>query len=112
MRVISQDGTIDVPYDNSSLTMPSGKYKDVEVAYIYCYNSSSPNGTKLAEYSTKEKAIKALEMLRKYYDNLTFMCLTVDTPQFNSFVARVTEKRFLESTKEYFRFPQDDEIEV
>ena len=32
MRVISQDGTVDVPYDNSSLTMPSGKYKDVEVA--------------------------------------------------------------------------------
>ena len=58
MRVISQDGTIDVPYDNSSLTMPSGKYKDVEVAYIYCYNSSSPNGAKLAEYSTKKRQLR------------------------------------------------------
>ena len=75
MRVISQDGTIDVPYDNSSLTMPSGKYKDVEVAYIYCYNSSSPNGTKLAEYSTKAKAIKAMEMLRKRMKIMSFIIM-------------------------------------
>ena len=67
MRVISQDGTIDVPYDYFSLSVASGKYEDVEVAYIYCHNLSSPNGTKLAEYSTKEKAIKAMEMLREAY---------------------------------------------
>ena len=67
MRVISQDGTIDVPYDYFSLSLASGKYKDVEVAYIYCHNLSSPNGTKLAEYSTEEKAKKAMEELRYAY---------------------------------------------
>ena len=65
MRVISQDGTIDVPYDYYSLSMYSRKCEDVEVEYIYCYSLSSPNGTKLAEYSTEEKAKKAMEMLRK-----------------------------------------------
>ena len=67
MRVISQDGTIDIPYDYFSLTIASGRYEDVEVSCIFCHNLSSPLGTKLAEYSSKEKAKKAMEMLRDTY---------------------------------------------
>lgn len=67
MRVISQDGTIDVPYEISSLIMASGKYEDVEHAAIYCHNSSTAMGTKMAEYGSKEKAKKAMEMLREEY---------------------------------------------
>ena len=67
MRIISQNGAIDVPYDYFSLTIATGKYEDVEVACIYCHNLSSPQGTKLAEYSSKEKAEKAMEMLREEY---------------------------------------------
>lgn len=106
MRVISQDGTIDVPYDNSSLTMPSGKYKDVEVAYIYCYNSSSPNGTKLAEYSTKAKAIKAMEMLREAYESR----MELDGG-YDSVHKCYVQPNFWVLPK-VFQFPQDDEIEV
>ena len=71
MRVISQDGTIDVPYEISSLIMASGKYEDVEHAAIYCHNYSTTMGTKMAEYSSKEKAKKAMEMLRKAWINET-----------------------------------------
>ena len=67
MRVISQDGTIDAPYEISSLSMAVGKYEDVEHAAIYCRNSSTAMGTKMAEYSSKEKAKKAMEMLREEY---------------------------------------------
>lgn len=67
MRVISQDGTMVVPYEISSLSMASGKYEDVEHAAIYCHNSSTAMGTKMAEYSSKEKAKKAMEMLREEY---------------------------------------------
>lgn len=95
MRVISQDGTIDVPYDYFSLSMSSGKYKDVEVAYIYCHNLSSPNGTKLAEYSTKAKAIKAMEMLREAWINEAI-----------EFTHGIYHRNIV------FKFPQDDEIEV
>lgn len=106
MRVISQDGTIDVPYDYFSLSMSSGKYKDVEVAYIYCHNLSSPNGTKLAEYSTKEKAIKAMEMLREEY--LKYM-------EIEGHVA-LTGQGIIQPNfwilPKVFQFPQDDEIEV
>lgn len=116
MRVISQDGTIDVPYDYFSLSMSSGKYKDVEVTYIYCQNSSSPIGTKLAEYSAEAKAIKAMEMLREQYKALEVLKVLANG------TAEHMEKSFkLDEFAEYnrayrdmnvFQFPQDDEIEV
>ena len=67
MRVISQDGTIDVPYEISSFSMAVGKYKDVENAAIYCHNSSTTAGTKMAEYNSEEKAKKAMEDLQYAY---------------------------------------------
>lgn len=67
MRMISQDGTIDVPYEISSLSMAVGKYEDVEHAAIYCHNSSTSMGTKMAEYSSEKKAKKAMEELRCAY---------------------------------------------
>lgn len=88
MRVISQDGKIDVPYDCFSLSMSVGKYKDVEETYIYCRNSSSPIGTKLAEYSAESKGTKAMEMLREVY------------------------RFYNDADNGIFCFPQDNEIEV
>ena len=67
MRVISQDGTMDVPYEISSFSMAVGKYENVEHAVIFCYNYSTSMGTKMAEYGSKEKAKKAMEMLRDAY---------------------------------------------
>lgn len=124
MRVISQDGTIDVPYDYFSLSMSSGKYKDVEVAYIYCHNLSSPIGTKLAEYSTGAKAIKAMKMLREAYVGMPIVMQNVDisedvTKEFE----RLKKCGVMVQTKNQpskvdfinnavFQFPQDDGIEV
>lgn len=124
MRVISQDGTIDVPYDYFSLSMSSGKYKDVEVAYIYCQNSSSPIGTKLAEYSAEAKAIKAMEMLREAYIGMPIVMQNVAisedvAKEFErlkkcGIMARVENQPskvdFINNA--IFQFPQDDEIEV
>lgn len=67
MKVISQDGTMDVPYEISSFSMAVGKYENVEHAVIFCYNYSTSMGTKMAEYGSKEKAKKAMEMLRIAY---------------------------------------------
>lgn len=116
MRVISQDGTLDVPYDYFSLSMSSGKYKDVEVAYIYCHNLSSPNGTKLAEYSTKAKAVKAMEMLREQYARIEIIkALASGTCEHME--ESLKPKEFKDILKKYinmevFQFPRDDEIEV
>lgn len=95
MRVISQDGTIDVPYDYFSLATASEKHKTLEVASIYCRNFSSDSGAKLAEYSSVEKAIKAIKML-------------TETQKMESveFEDRIYHRNTV------FQFPQDDEIEV
>ena len=70
MRVISQDGTIDMPYEISSLSMAVGKYEDVEHAAIYCHNSSTAMGTKMAEYCSKEKAKKHTLVCRFFFKML------------------------------------------
>lgn len=106
MRIISQNGAIDVPYDYFSLTIATGKYEDVEVACIYCHNLSSPKGTKLAEYSSKEKAEKAMEMLREEYGKHFFgqggamATANFYVPPFAFIPPKV------------FQFPQDEDVEV
>ena len=124
MRVISQDGTMDVPYDYFSLSVASRKYRDVEVAYIYCHNLSSPNGTKLAEYSTKEKALKAMEILREAYVGMPIVMQNVAISEdMAEEFERLNKCGIMVQTKNQpskvdfinnavFQFPQDDEIEV
>ena len=78
MRVISQDGTLDAPYEISSFSMAVGKYENVEHAVIFCYNYSTSMGTKMAEYGSKEKAKKAMEMLRDAYIGMPIVMQNVD----------------------------------
>ena len=124
MRVISQDGKIDVPYDYFSLSVSSGKYEDVEVAYIYCHNLSSPNGTKLAKYSTKAKAIKAMEMLREAYVGMPIVMQNVDISEdaakeferlkkFGVIVQAENQPSKVDFINNaIFQFPQDEDVEV
>lgn len=112
MRVISQDGIIDVPYDYFSLSVVSGKYKDVEVAYIYCHNLSSPNGTKLAEYSAKAKAIKAMEMLRERHTDNVFCREDIQYKAEIMLDEGLNIVREMMMKCEYFQFPKDDEVKV
>ena len=116
MRIISQDGTIDIPYNLFSLSVASGKYKDVEYSCIYCHNISSPHGTKMAEYSSKEKAVKAMKMLREQYSRIEIIkALASGTCEHME--ESLKPKEFKDILKKYinmevFQFPQDDEIEV
>lgn len=98
MRLISQDGKIDVPYEYGSLSIGVGKYEDCESAVIMYRNISSPNGTVLARYTTEAKAIKAMEMLREYY-------LKYCTAKSNDYW-------FAFNNPKAFKFPADSGIEV
>lgn len=116
MRVISQDGRIDIPYDYFSLSMSwakitSGKVEDRNVFSIVCHNLSSPNGTKLAEYSTEEKAKKAMKMLRIAYENNVFYHCTAGSKCFEEVRSILSEKQFQKATTEYFQFPAEEELE-
>ena len=116
MRIISQDGTIDIPYNFFSLSVASGKYKDVEYACIYCHNISAPHGTKLAEYSSKEKALKAMEMLREQYERLeVFKVLASGATEHMEKSLNYEELvKYNQSYREMnvFQFPKDEEVEV
>lgn len=112
MRVISQDGRIDVPYEYISLVVSIGKCKDVEHVCIYCYNISAPHGTRLAEYSSKEKALKAIGMLREHNEGVIFLKTIINTEKGAQFVSGLSKTDFNKLTQNYFRFPQDNEIEV
>ena len=122
MRVISQDGTMDVPYEISSFSMAVGKYENVEHAVIFCYNYSTSRGTKMAEYGSKEKANKAMEMLRDTYQ----YGKRVAVPKFDEsgidkedditlYNTRLINDFFKGGTyvpTKVFQFPKDEDVEV
>ena len=96
MRVISQDGTIDIPYE-SVIIQRFGRE-------IYFLNKNLIGVEQLvsdmdiATYSTEAKAQKAMEMLRNNY--LDFM--TEATPDGNGFCF---------NQPKVFQFPKDEDVE-
>ncbi len=110
MRVISQDGTIDVPYEMVVIQ----KFRNG----VYFLNRNLTgieeliNDIELAKYSTEAKAVKAMEMLRKAYEDNKFYHYMSATDTFEKAVSYLSNEEFKEVTAEYFQFPQDDEIEV
>lgn len=122
MRVISQDGTLDMPYEEMIIQRFRSR--------IYFLNKnltgveSLRDDMQIAEYSTEAKALKAMEMLRETYIGMPIVMQNVDisedaAKEFERLkkcgVMVQTENQpskvdFINNT--IFRFPQDDEIEV
>lgn len=102
MRVISQHGNVDLPYEQINVC-----HAMESVIALY-------NGEKyvLGEYSSKEKAYKAMEMLREHNEGVIFLKTIINTEKGTSFVNGLPKTDFNELTQNYFQFPQDDEIEV
>ena len=114
MRVISQHGNVDLPYEQ----------------IVVCHAMESVialyNGEKyvLGKYSSKEKAYKAMEMLRKAYVGMLIVMQNVDISEdMAKEVERLKKCGIMVRTKNQpskvdfinnavFQFPQDDEIEV
>ena len=102
MRIISQDGKCDYQYENSTLFID---YMDGRVIKIVP-STGGCKGTKIATYSTEEKAKKSIEVLRKEYLKYIEIEGSADpTGQ------GVIQPNFWVLPK-VFQFPQDDEIEV
>jgi hypothetical protein len=122
MRVISQDGTMDMPYEEVIIQRFRSR--------IYFLNKnltgveSLSDDMQIAEYSTEEKALKAMEMLREAYAGMPIVMQNVD-------VSEDVAKRFERLKKcgimvqtenqpsrvnfidnAIFQFPKDDEVEV
>ena len=106
MRVISQHGNVDLPYEQIVVRS--------EMEYVMAVHKEKEYV--LGKYSSDDKAIKAMEMLREQYGKLEVMKVLA------SGTAEYMEKALAtdEMIKHYntycdmnvFQFPQDDEIEV
>lgn len=118
MRIISQNGAIDMPYDMCCV------WRQEEV--IYCRAIGSDDNVTMATYSSEDKAEKAVEMLRFAYTGSIAMFQNVEpTEEVNEVFKKCntqviyvsidnqpSEIKFENHQNFYYQFPQDDEIEV
>lgn len=79
MRVISQDGTKDFPYDSSSVPLYAGCINGR--VYVRMQICGYDDSVDVADYSTKEKAKKAMEMLRDAYIGMPIVMQNIDVSE-------------------------------
>lgn len=116
MRLISQNGGFDVPYEITSLSR-TGNIIRVYVPI------AGEKGTVMATYSTEEKAEKAMEMLRNTYTGALFAqnievpedvekkCTKMAARGFGIIKTMVNSPDVkFEPANIVFRFPEDDEV--
>ena len=102
MRIISQSGKFDLPYEETTIKV----FSDGEVVAFALSDLGGSDYISMEKYSTKEKAMKAMEMCRNLYLSRTelqggFNALNGSYVQPNIWVL-----------PRVFQFPQDNEIEV
>ena len=114
MRVISQHGNVDLPYEQIVVR--------IEMEYVKAVHKEKEYV--LGKYSSDDKAIKAMEMLREAYTSMPIVMQNVDisedvAEEFGRLkncgvIVRAEDQPskvdFINNA--VFQFPQDDEIEV
>ena len=119
MRIISQDGKCDYPYENSTLFIDymDGRAVKIVTSTGGCY------GTKIATSSTEDKATKAMEMLRDAYIGMPIVTQNVDVSEDVSMEFEILKKRSIVVQTEnqpskiecisnaIFQFPAEEELE-
>lgn len=112
MRVISQNGKLDFPYENIVVEIMD----NVIVAY-----TPMTNPLRMAQYKSQDKAEKAMQMLHEAYTGAPFIMKNVEVPE--GFAEQLKNMRSgficvnsrednvrIEPMHMVFRFPQEDEI--
>ena len=106
MRVISQDGKLDFPYENSVVFISLVDASEIRIVAI-----GDDDNVVIAKYSTEEKAKKAMEMLRFAYENNEFYHHTGNSELFAEVYHTLSQEEFNERMSEYFQFPTEEELE-
>ena len=113
MRVISQSGLLDVPYELLAISPYSKNMATIVGTFPGNDIGKGDRVYILAEYSTEEKAIKAMEMCREQYAqselNKDMIQKVADTLSKIS-VSVIDDVRKQLAEKYLFQFPADDEI--
>jgi ribosomal protein L31E len=123
MRVISQDGEMDFPYENTFFELTDGDY---DKSCIVLAHTITDYIREAARYSTKRKAIKAMKMLRQCYVGKVILENTDVSDDFYEQLEKLFNngepaiisvctdgnQSKIEQFNSVFQFPADDEIEV
>ena len=123
MRLISQDGMIDVPYEQAIIEYEACERNGEEVFHII-FATTTRNTFSVARYSTEAKALKVMDMLRNAYCGLPIIMKNVDISdgviellkdlKKNGIIFQKVEENpsveYVNNT--YFKFPKDDDVEV
>lgn len=124
MRILSQDGMADLPYESIGICIHYHNRTDI-IAYPAGTYSPDDEYWTLAHYSTEEKAKKAMEMLHRAYIGTIYM-QGAELPDVGAeelkeiakhgfgiiSVVKDTGSVKFEPLNICFQFPADDEIEV
>ncbi len=108
MRIISQDGIFDMPYEQAVVARLDEKV----IAYPFD-DLESTDYIQLASYSTKEKAIKAMEMCREWYTQCVFTRAMIPETanDLNKMSMNMAEKAKDQICRTFiFQFPADEEV--
>ena len=101
MRIISQNGEFDLPYEETTLRA----FANGEIGAFSLIDLGSNDYIVMAKYSTKEKAIKAMEMCRQEYGKYFR-----DQGGVIQITGVVTQPGIFTYPK-VFQFPKEDEVE-
>lgn len=114
MRIISQDGTIDIPYERCVIQRFREK--------IYFLNKNLTcveqltDDIEIASYSTEAKAQKAMEMLRENYGRLCNVKVLASgsSKHMEESFSENELKKIIDEYQEmnFFRFPNNEDVEV
>jgi len=107
MRIISQNGLLDVPYELIAISPYSKNMATIVGTFPGNDLGKGDRVYILAKYSTEEKAMKAMEMCRKHYASAEYNRRII--PNGDTLVDMEIAKELLVSGF-IFQFPKEDEI--
>lgn len=110
MRIISQDGTVDVPYEQAIVEYEACERNGEDVFYII-FARTEKSYFSIARYSTESKVQKAMEMLRESYNNYVFAINLFFDEMLKSYANSHSKEDFNKLAYPYFRFPADEYLE-
>lgn len=109
MRILSQNGMADLPYESIGICIHYHNKTDI-IAYPAATFSPDDEYWTLAHYSSEEKARKAIGTLHEAY--MAYNQYENMTAEQKALMINLTDEKEQEKLYGLFRFPADDEIEV
>lgn len=102
MRLVSQNGNVDIPYDKAILLH----------AQDYVMARVGDKEYLMGEYSSMEKSYNAMKMARNKWAQIKFFETVYSKGFLNELTEQVGLEEAAESVHSVFQFPKDEEVEA